>query len=1091
VIHMLTFRELALLKVRSLTHDPPNKSFLVKSLGANFGEEHKRVAHMFRRILLKDTPLGDVGLRKDLENIVRKADRLASSFDRWILRTLGWPSNSYVYYGYIHNVFNPSLKAPLREVDETSIQRVAERVNRFIVKLGLGDVVDKVREREILLYNSIYILLEASWYAEGLSPALADTRVPTHTVFDHLYATATAVNLAIPTSDSNRPEGFLVVVDYPGVQSFVNSGRKTGDLWAASWLLSNLMWGVASYFGLSYGYDVIISPTPRLNPYALRSFIANLLSSLVGAERLQLEYSIVLNLDGTLSSYGLNNLGRALTRDRGLLATYTSIYGLGNYEELLELWLQPIIPATILMVLPAEVPERGTMRLEDLVEEVTQAYSSSWSAIKDFVTERLKTSVERVTGVPTNIIKSVLDRYSDILEVPPQTPSIAVVDIARVYEALVKCLEGDENLCNELGIDRRLVEGARALSKELVGGVAELASFLLWHVALSRWRALSLGPFGVFRSSLPRPFWYVSGSGSLRPVHEDLESQPSGWVPCSLCGEEPAVLMARKEVDEELREVTFARESLKMFEELTGTRIVSEAGKVARDVVREIEKVIKPGEALGPYCAFKRAIYLAFRERLAFVSTDDVALSGISRFLSNIGRELADRLIDSACGKVRWSACRELVEGYLLLLEKPTPRTSFRDLRSIAWVLRLRYEELRDSLTRALREVCYDEVDGEDLVRYFDEVARSLSLDRSSLEEPLRSLVDIIRNEVERGHRWLIRRVCNFLSLRDVYAIIRGDADDIGEVLSGKRLASPRVLLDTVVKLIDEGGEIIGDREGVLRALREGYERASRLVGGLEGSLLSPSITHSISLSLMLTAIEDWKTLRGRGVLVYSGGDDVYSLTALEDSLAITLELRRNYFREGFKRLSEQPVVPEIPTGRSFSVRLARLTDPLFDEMVEAVRILEEDSKESVSRYMREGRSKIIKHKDALTVSSSISEARATIPLDPSLRIATDAARAVPLLLLTVLSSNLPEDFKVFAADPVLRDPGTLEKVFLYVLSRNIDSNLLSKETGDSIRRVLKELVRASIELYVDKRGRLSSFVEELANLILVWRVVV
>ena len=148
---------------------------------------YKRQAYVFRRILLKDTPLGDVGLREELESIVRIADSLASSFDRWVLRTLGWPSNSYVYYGYIHNVFNPNLRAPLGEVDETSAKRAAERVNRVIVELGLGDVVDKVREREVLLYNFIYVLLEASWYAEGLSPALADTRVPTHTVFDHLY----------------------------------------------------------------------------------------------------------------------------------------------------------------------------------------------------------------------------------------------------------------------------------------------------------------------------------------------------------------------------------------------------------------------------------------------------------------------------------------------------------------------------------------------------------------------------------------------------------------------------------------------------------------------------------------------------------------------------------------------------------------------------------------------------------------------------------------------------------------------------------------------------------------------------------------
>jgi CRISPR-associated protein Cmr2 len=1079
-----TFRELALLKVRALTHDPPNKSFLVKSLGTGFGREHREIASRFREAVFKDTPLGGVGLRKEMEEVVGRADRLASSFDRWVLRVSGWPRESYVHYNYIHNPFDPKLRSPLGEVDADSLPRVAAKINKVLTELRFGSIVDRAPEREVSVYNALYILLEASWYAEGLPPALADTRVPTHTVFDHLYATATAVNMAIPTmGGGSKLGGFLVVVDYPGVQAFVNSGRKTGDLWAASWLLSNLLWGTASYFGLMYGYDVIVSPTPRLNPYALRSFVAHVVSLTAGIEERYVEYDIVLNFDGAVSSYGLRELGRVLTGDGGLLRTYASIYGLEDYRELLELWLQPIVPATVLMILPPEVPGEGVLRAESVVQKVVEAYNRSWRAIRDFVLEKLRyqSSAEGIAGISAKVVRKVLEKYSDLLEAPPQSPTVAVVDLAGVYEALVRCLEGEEELCNKLGIRQSLVEGARSLSRELEGGVPEVAGFLLWHVALSGWRTLSRGPYGLLRSGIPRPFWYIDESGSLKPVHEDLELQPGGWLHCSLCGEEPAVLVTKKSSDKS-GEVTFSEESIKLLKELSGAEISSE-------VMREIEKVIKPGEALGPYCMFKRATYLTFRERLPFISTDDIALSGISRLLSSIGKEVVSKLIDSACKRVRWTQCREIVEEYLLLFQKPSPRTSFKDLRLAARILGARYEELRDAITRALREACYEEVGpGIGAERFYEEVLKSMGLSPGSLGEPLRGLVTALGEGVRQGRGELIKGLCNFLSLRDVYAVVRGDADYIGEVLSGKRISSPRDLLDTVVKSIAGEGEVFGNREEVLKALKEGYERASKVLGD-GGSLLSPSITHSISLSLILTAIEDWRTLRERGVLVYSGGDDVYALVAIDESLTTALRLRRNYYSEGFKKLKGFPVVPEIPTGRSFSIRFARLADTLSEEAAKAFSLLEEASKESA--WVTAMGWRVVKRKDALTLSSSISGAQATIPLDPGLGTVTGSAAVLPLLLLTVLSSNLPEDLEGFKARPVIENPQVLERVFTYVLSRNLKVETLGEGVAESVREYLVELVKSCAGVYVSRHEKLGSVLEELANLVRVWRVVV
>jgi len=69
---------------------------------------------------------------------------------------------------------------------------------------------------------------------------------------------------------------------------------------------------------------------------------------------------------------------------------YSSVYGLENPEDFANLWLQPIIPATILMILPRELPGKSQLEPEDVIREVLEVYNNSWKAIKDFVVEKIK-----------------------------------------------------------------------------------------------------------------------------------------------------------------------------------------------------------------------------------------------------------------------------------------------------------------------------------------------------------------------------------------------------------------------------------------------------------------------------------------------------------------------------------------------------------------------------------------------------------------------------------------------------------------------------------------------------------------------------
>jgi CRISPR-associated protein Cmr2 len=110
------------------------------------------------------------------------------------------------------------------------------------------------------------------WLNKGLPVSPADTRVPTHTIFDHLYAATSILNIAV----EDKPSGYLALLDIPGIQSFVGSARKAGDFWAGSWILSRVSWKTAQKLIEKYGPDVLITPSPRLNPYLVQHLVETL-----------------------------------------------------------------------------------------------------------------------------------------------------------------------------------------------------------------------------------------------------------------------------------------------------------------------------------------------------------------------------------------------------------------------------------------------------------------------------------------------------------------------------------------------------------------------------------------------------------------------------------------------------------------------------------------------------------------------------------------------------------------------------------------------------------------------------------------------
>ncbi len=252
--------ELVLLKTAALLHDPPHKPWIV--LGkfkverkAEGRKAHECEAEEMAKNMLEGTVL-DGALRRIFGSTVHQADVLASSIDR-ILYGAGEDKEAWRSpYVYVANMFDPEKKLRSRDPDRAHIREFISQMREIIEEVS--------RDNDITTaYHALYALLEPLWYRKVKCVGPADTRVPNHTVFDHLYATATAVNIV----STGGIGGYIILLDLAGIQQFVSKARKTVDYWAGSWLVSAMAWYLVREVVEKLGPDCLIIPTARLNPF--------------------------------------------------------------------------------------------------------------------------------------------------------------------------------------------------------------------------------------------------------------------------------------------------------------------------------------------------------------------------------------------------------------------------------------------------------------------------------------------------------------------------------------------------------------------------------------------------------------------------------------------------------------------------------------------------------------------------------------------------------------------------------------------------------------------------------------------------------
>ncbi|MEM3404143.1 MAG: type III-B CRISPR-associated protein Cas10/Cmr2 [Nitrososphaeria archaeon] len=381
-------------KIAALLHDSPGKPWIISGDLSWLGG-HEEDAKSLATDLFGDEIATLIG-----DNDVKNSDKLAASFDRWILSFLmggDYERGAFVTKDVkLFNLFyrEKPHQAPLQPPSKDQLQ-YREQLSKFVenVKTIHEQVSNKGGWH--LAYNTFYAIYEYLWCRYFGTPGPADTRFPTHTVFDHTYATASTLNVV----GSGIIDGYMVSIDLGGVQNFISASRKLRDLWASSWLTSSLAWSMVLPFVEAFGPDILVLPTARGNPFFYHTLACMLNTQGVG------EIPSDIKKSSKLAGYEI---------------------GLGYPRH-------AVVPATVTLILPSSTshPEDAKLtadgkelELSDtrkIAEFMNELYLSRWR-------ELVKSILEAIMTPKLEMLRQVFDDMS-LKDSPPLSLRVAVAEI--------------------------------------------------------------------------------------------------------------------------------------------------------------------------------------------------------------------------------------------------------------------------------------------------------------------------------------------------------------------------------------------------------------------------------------------------------------------------------------------------------------------------------------------------------------------------------------------------------------------------------------------------------------------------------------
>ena len=296
----------------------------------------------------------------------------------------------------------------LRPSDQTPSKWV-DRLKDLIQVIESSSLSEDEKWRYI--YHSLYGTLELTYYKEYPGCAgPAEVRLPISTIFDHLHACTSMVNW---TTNPEKIEGFLVMLDMPGVRSFISASKKVRDLWFSSWLISAISWYLIEELIEYVGADILITPTPRLNAFYYRWLIRKLEEH----------------------NYPIEKLKELLKAIRFTKTKKKAEWGALRLDEPI-----PLIPATSNLVLPSyskllELLKGRFDPSKDPEDALAEYFYKRYQEFFKQLTDRLRNVAQSIKSdeLRSKILSSfeLMDRYN-MSNTPPIPLRVLIVDVSKL-----------------------------------------------------------------------------------------------------------------------------------------------------------------------------------------------------------------------------------------------------------------------------------------------------------------------------------------------------------------------------------------------------------------------------------------------------------------------------------------------------------------------------------------------------------------------------------------------------------------------------------------------------------------------------------
>jgi CRISPR-associated protein Cmr2 len=244
------------LKLHAFLHDPFEKPLIL------FSERHTVRAESLTSLLGLQPPTAEA------RALVRKADHYASAMNRLVVETaqtkhpVDFIKEPIVIHPLSGEDFNLSaMSGPLETLDEDGMNRIVQEAKTAVDDILRGFVATYGHDDQ-RLFLALWRLLPEQLRRTGSHTARlghlwsllpADSRVPDHSIWDHLATTSALVSVL------DQPALLLFTVG--PVQEFISTARRTQDLWIGSYLLSYLTWQGIRVIAEQLGPDCVLFPS--------------------------------------------------------------------------------------------------------------------------------------------------------------------------------------------------------------------------------------------------------------------------------------------------------------------------------------------------------------------------------------------------------------------------------------------------------------------------------------------------------------------------------------------------------------------------------------------------------------------------------------------------------------------------------------------------------------------------------------------------------------------------------------------------------------------------------------------------------------